>query len=435
MTKAGSGDDKPDFTAIEAKVKEAMQRLQVPGVAIGVISGEHEFAGGYGITNIENAVGVDTSTLFQIGSNTKTMTATVLMRLVEQDKISLDAPVRQYLPDFKLKDEAVAASVTVRELFTHRAGWLGDFFEDTGDGDDALAKYVAKMADIPQRAPRDLLWSYNNAAFNLAGRLIEVVTGKTYEASVKELLFEPLGMNESLFFPREIMTRKFATGHAPGENGLEIARLWPLPRSVNAAGGVSASLNDMLRYAKFHLGDGTASDGTRLLSADSLAYLQTPLAEAGSIADQIGLSWMLRDVEGVRIVQHGGGTNGHISALMLAPAKKFALVILTNSQRGGELNGELSKWLLQEYLGIEEPVPDGIVLPKESLAGYVGRYTTNYATIEVALNDGGLIGRKEPPDSAAQPAPENPLFQARHGDFDGRGAKRATCRVFAGRRR
>ena len=379
-----------DFNQLEGVVHEAMQRLQVPGVAIGLIRDEQEYAAGFGVTSVENPLAVNTHTLFQIGSNTKTMTALATMRLVEQDKINLDAPVREYVKDLKLQNEEAVANVTVRELFTHRAGWMGDFFDDTGNGEDALAKYVANMAHIDQRAPRGELWTYNNASFSLAGRVIEAVTGQTYEAALKELVLDPLGMKELYFFPNEVMTLRFAAGHTQGEKGPEVARRWALPRSANAAGGISASVHDMLRYLRFWFGDGTTEDGTRLLSSESMAYMVSPLGEAGNHIDNMGLSWMLRDIGGVRFIQHGGGTNGHISALMYAPDQKFGLVILTNSMRGGELNSELTKYILPHYAGVEEVIPNSIPMTLEALTAYVGSYSGSHSSIEVNLSQEGL---------------------------------------------
>ena len=89
--------------------------------------------------------------------------------------------------------------MTLRHLFSRTAGWLGDYFDDFGNGDDALARMVAKMADLPQITPLGQYWSYNNAAFYLAGRVLEVVAGKPFETLAKELVLDPLGMNMSFF--------------------------------------------------------------------------------------------------------------------------------------------------------------------------------------------------------------------------------------------
>jgi CubicO group peptidase (beta-lactamase class C family) len=139
---------------------------------------------GFGVTNVGHPVPVDADTLFRIGSTTKTFTATAMMRLVEQGRVDLRAPVRTYLLDFALSDAAVANSVTVRQLMNHSAGWLGDDYGDFGRGDDALARYVAAMKQLPQLPPLGQVFAYNNAAFVVAGRVIESLTGKPYETAL-----------------------------------------------------------------------------------------------------------------------------------------------------------------------------------------------------------------------------------------------------------
>src|SRR5947207_4616483 len=134
-------------------VEEAASRLEVPGVSVGVFAdGEEQYAF-HGVTSLENPLPVEEHTLFQFGSTGKTFTATAMMRLVEQGKVDLNEKVRKYVPELQLKDEDVAREVTVLQLFNHTAGWQGDFFEDTGQGDDALATYVEKMATLEQVYP------------------------------------------------------------------------------------------------------------------------------------------------------------------------------------------------------------------------------------------------------------------------------------------
>src|SRR5206468_7396774 len=171
------------------------ESLDVPGVAVGVyLAGEEHYAF-HGITNIDNPLTVDENTLFQFGSTGKTYTSTALMRLAEEGKVDLHAPVRTYVPEFRLRDENVARDVTVLHLLNHTAGWDGDLFVDTGSGDDALERYVEKMADIQQVTPLGSTVSYNNASLSLAGRVIEKVTGKPYETAIRELILDPLGLS------------------------------------------------------------------------------------------------------------------------------------------------------------------------------------------------------------------------------------------------
>ena len=131
----------------------------VPGVAIGLIADGEEWFASFGVTSVEHPLPVDADTLFQIGSITKTVTATALMRLVEQSRLDLDVPVRRYLPELRLRDEDVARRVTLRHLLTHHGGWFGDFFDDTGSDDDALARYVERLDTLEQLTPLGALWS------------------------------------------------------------------------------------------------------------------------------------------------------------------------------------------------------------------------------------------------------------------------------------
>src|SRR4051794_9486317 len=231
----------PDFRQLAEVVVGAMGRLHVPGVAVGVLHNGVEQVAGFGVTSVEAPVPVDTHTLFQIGSITKTFPGTAAMRLVEQGKLDLDVPVRTYLPDLKLQDEDAAARVTLRHLFNHTGGWLGDYFADTGLGDDALAIIVKQMADLPQWTPLGQLFSYNNAGFYIAGRVIEVVTGKTYEAAIKELVFDPLGLAESFYFANDCISRRVSVGHHVQDGQPVVARPWALPRGAHAAGAIAAT--------------------------------------------------------------------------------------------------------------------------------------------------------------------------------------------------
>src|SRR3954463_9136476 len=217
--------------ALQDKVDELAKEFGVPGVSVGVFHDGVEHYGYAGVTCIENPLPVDEKTLFQFGSTGKTYTATAIMRLVEQGKVDLDAPVRTYLPEFTLRDEDVAKKVTVLQLLNHTAGWEGDMMDNTGDGDDALEKYVARMERLQQVSPLGTTVSYNNASLSVAGRIIEKVPGTPYEQAIRDLLLEPLGLRHTFFFPNEIMTRRFAVGHRREENGTTtIARPWALPR-------------------------------------------------------------------------------------------------------------------------------------------------------------------------------------------------------------
>lgn len=378
-----------DLPAVNAVVQEAMERLQVPGVALGVLHNDQEYIAGFGVTNVDHPLPIDGDTLFQIGSTSKTVTGTAVMRLVEKGSLDLDAPVRSYLPGLRLVSEEAAARVTLRHLLTHTAGWVGDYFDDFGPGDDALERMVSAMADLPQPVPLGELWSYNNSAFYLAGRVIEVVTGQTFEAAVQELVLEPLGMTRSFFFASDAITHRVAVGHRGRDGRIEVVRPWALPRTAHPAGGIISTAGDQLRYARFHLGDGTAVDGTRILSSESMARMQAPQV-AAELDDAWGLTWGLQFFAGERIVRHGGATNGQMSAFLMVPGRRFAVTVLTNADLGRLLHEEVTRWLLTHYLGLEEHEPTPRVMSEQDLLGYVGRYTGALNDFELVLRDGGL---------------------------------------------
>jgi CubicO group peptidase (beta-lactamase class C family) len=378
--------------ALEERLAEAADRLRVPGVAVGIYrSGEEQYAC-YGVTSIDNPLPVDDATLFQIGSTTKTYTATAAMRLVEQGRLDLDAPVRTYVPELRLRDPSVAERVTVRQLFNHTAGWAGDHFLDTGFGNDALARYVESMAELEQRSPLGAIASYNNASLCLAGRVIEKVTGSFFEAALAELVLEPLGLRESFLFPWEVMTRRFAVGHVEQKGELRVARPWHLPRNSNPAGGLVCSVRDQVRYARFHLGDG-AVDGRRVLERATLEEMRRPTfsLEGGSLGDQVGISWLLRTVDGVQVVGHGGSTHGQQAAFQMVPDRDFAIVVLTNADSGATLHHELVRWALETYLGLDDREPTPLDLPPEDLAEFAGSYRSETGTLTLAVEGNRLV--------------------------------------------
>ena len=407
------------FRGICELIPDAMARRKVPGGSLGITCDGRDFARGFGVTNVNHPLPVDENTLFQVGSTTKTFTATALMRLVEAGKLDLDVPLRTYMPDFVMKDPDVTARVTTRHLLTHTGGWEGDWFEDTGDGDDALAKYVKVMGQLPQLTPLGAVFSYNNAAFALAGRVIEVLTGQTYEAALKELVLRPLGLKRSLLFPSHVMLHGFAAGHdSVGENTF-VLRPWQLTRACRPEGGIAASMKDQLRYARFHLGDGAVSEGvgqggTRVLSRESMTAMQTPGA-SGELDYRMGLAWRIQEVGSSRRVFHGGHTWGQVSVFTMTPQRKFALAVMTNSNSGGLLARDAARDLVMKILGNEEPEPDEIAMSASQMAEYAGRYVQLIGDVELKVEDGKLMHHVIPkggfPTRDIPPGPPPPPFR------------------------
>lgn len=353
--------------SLSVAVRQAREGLGIPGIAVGLLNRASEEMVCDGVTNVEHPLPVAPDTLFQAGSITKILTATAILRLVERGTLTLDAPIRTYLPDLRLADERAAASVTLANVLTHSGGWQ-DLIADTGPGDDALARLVARMAALPQQTPPGMAWSYSDVGYSLLGRLLEIQTGQTYEAAVTELVLAPLGMKESFFFAADAITHAVAVGHTIRETGPAIARPWAKPRSVAPAGGLICSLRDLLRFARFHLGGGGTApsdqiqshnhadpDSTRLLSPFTLVAMRGPRLSAGWMADHIGLGWCIRDAGPARLIGHEGIANGQRASLLLLPERGFALALLTNGDRGFFSIREIVAWALDRYLQLPPP--------------------------------------------------------------------------------
>ncbi len=375
-------------------VEATATRFGIPGVAVGVWVNGREIYACHGVTSIDNPLPVDRDTIYVLASVTKTYTATGLIRLVAEGRVELNAPVRRYVPELHLADERAAAEITVLNLLNHTSGLDWGMIVDTGEGDAALAAYVAKMAELKQIAPPGARASYSQAGYNLVGRIIEKVTGLTYEQAIVALVFEPLGLSHSFFARDDVMTRRFAVGHNPGDAGnLTVARLWRRSRGDNPGGGLASSVADQIRWARFHLGDGRADSGVRVLPAELLHQMKEPTValRASTIGDAIGICWFLREVDGVRTVGHGGSANGQFAELLTVPERAFAVVALSNAGPNGvPFNQAVVRWALETYLGVVDRDPEPLPYDETRAQEIVGRYATAAQMLAISTDGARL---------------------------------------------
>ena len=401
------------FDRIRAAVEEKMKEYGVPGVAVGVYFKGQSATAGMGVTSVENPLPVTDDTLFQVGSISKTFTGTLVMRLADSGKVKLDARVQEYIPGFRVKDSAASRDATLLTTLTHMGGWEGDFFDDTGNGDDALTRVVDRMAGLDQVAPFNTVWSYNNAGFYLAGRAIELAAGKPYEQALKELVFEPLGLKRTFIFPADVMAERFAVGHGGPLTNPTVARPWPLARAAHAAGGVIASVADLLKYGQFHLGDGAAPGGDRLLAAASLQRMHATQVPKHGTDDEMAITWHVSNAGGVRQIAHGGATVGQQALLTLVPSEQLAIALLTNSGRGAQLNRDVTRTALKEYVGITITDPSPIAVTASELAQYAGRYSRMFT--DVVVKPEGERLRIQIIQKQGFPTPTTPIPPAQPG--------------------
>ncbi|QES54743.1 serine hydrolase [Streptomyces venezuelae] len=379
-----NGTRQDDLSAFVAATAE---EFGIPGVCVGILVDGQETVASYGVTNLDHPQPVDADTLFPLASVTKTFTATALMRLVAEGRVELDAPVRRYVPELELADEDAARRITVLNLLDHTAGleWNLVF---TGDEADTLAGFVAHLPELPLIAPPGTRASYSQAGYNLAGRIVETVTGLPFEKAMAQLLLEPAGLTNTFFDLDEVMVRRFAVGHTPDgdDEQLRPARPWASwragARGNNPGGGISSSVSDLLRWARFHLGTGEG-----VLPAEALRHMTEQSVElnAGPLGDGVGIGWFLREVDGVRTIGHGGSGNGQAAELLIVPGRDFAVVSLANAGPHGHLfNQAVVRWTLERHLGAVERDPEPVAYDGTRAREVAGRYAIDAMNLDVA---------------------------------------------------
>jgi CubicO group peptidase (beta-lactamase class C family) len=377
------------FESVTRQFEEQLDEVGVPGAALGVLQGADVRTVTLGVTSVENPLPVTEATLFQLGSISKVYTGTAVMRLVDGGRVELDAPVRAYLPDFRTSDPEASGRVTVRHLLTHQVGWPGDIFGWPEEAYASLADFVEHMPGAPQIVEPGTVWSYANSGIAVAGRVVEVVTGRPFHVALRHLLLDPLGLERTAVDPGWIMTYRFATGHLLEEGGARVVRPWPLPRCADAEGGVASSIADLLSFARFHLGASTSTEGERLLREGTLAEMQRSHVSIWEPGEGMGLTWHVDERSGERLLFHGGRTPGTWANLTLVPGRSFACAVLTNADRGLELIRALRPAILRAFLGLELPGrPPPLPTTEAELAPYVGRYDHPYFHLEVAWQEG-----------------------------------------------
>ena len=364
----------------------------VVGASLGILrvgdGGDELVRAATGVLNARTGRGVTPDSLFQIGSITKPMTGTVAMQLVDEGKIGLDQPVRELLPDFRLVSDEQTNGVTVRHLLNHSSGIDGDVFVDTGRGDDCLTKFMTVLETVPQMHPLGELWSYCNTGFSMLGRIIEVVTGETWDVAMRARLFEPLGMRHTVTLPEDALLFDTAVGHMTPPPDATVTPVWMLPRSGGPAGVVICSVADLLAFARGHMMDGAAADGTRVLSAASSRAMRdhsVDIPATSLTGDTWGLSFERFDWHGATLFGHDGATLGQTAYLRVLPQAGLAVALLTNSTSSYGLFRPLFVEIFDELAGVK--MPDELRLPPApyamDMAPWVGTYERGDTRLDV----------------------------------------------------
>ncbi|MCE6998660.1 serine hydrolase [Saccharothrix sp. S26] len=389
-----------DINHWQRRLTELCEAHRVPGASLAVlVDGEiHECA--TGVLHRGTGVEATADSLFQIGSITKLYTATLIMQLVAEGALDLDAPVVSVLPEFAVADAVATKTVTPRHLLSHTSGIDGDFFHDTGRGDDCVAAYVAACARLGQIHPPGATMSYCNSGFTVLGRIVEVLTGRVWDDALRERLLDPIGARSTVTLPEDVLRFRSALGHLgePGDEPVP-SPVWGLSRSAGPAGTINATAADVVRFARLHLDGGRAPDGTVVLPAERVAEMHRPFVQLpASHAHHMcwGLGWIVYDWPGGRVHGHDGATVGQKAYLRVVPEAGVAVALLTNGGVPAEVYQRLFTELLTEHAGVAvpnfEPPADP---PAADLSRYVGSYVREGYDVQVTERDGVLNLRGE----------------------------------------
>lgn len=375
-----------------------IEQGRVPAASVAVLADGDIVNVSAGILNTGTGVEASTDSVFQIGSITKVWTATLIMQLVDEGLLQLDATARSVLPDFGVADDTAAAAITVRQLLSHVAGFEGDFFTDTGAGDDCVEKYVHTLNDAPQLFPPGERFSYNNAAFVVLGRIVEVLRDVPFDQALRRHLIDPLGLKHVAADAAEAIMFRAAVGHIPAGSGeFPPAPAWSLVRSNAPAGAMlSMTAEDLLAFARLHIDKGVTPEGVQLLSTSATEQMQHPetdVPELSLMGGSWGLGWSLYDWEGGPVIGHDGGTIGQAAFLRVVPEKGVAVAILTNGGLPIDLYSAVMTRVLSELAGVTVPAlpaPED-PLPRHDVSRFLGTYSSSVADSTVRQDDDGRI--------------------------------------------
>ena len=388
---------------IQNYAEQMIQEHHLPAVSIAVWKDGQLHQGAAGILNQDTGVEATTDSIFQIGSITKVFTTTLIMKLVERGLVELDKPVKHYLRDFEVADAKVTQTITVKQLLNHSNGIAGDYFPDDQEEDGPhIARYVLRCSQLPLVHPVGDGFSYSNAAFAIAGRLVEVVSGISWFDAMEEWIYQPLGMKQAICRPADVIRFRAALGHLsnldnPDHYHTCSGRYFSFGQCP-AGSTPTMTAADLITFGRAHLDGGVAQSGERWVSEETVLAMQTPTNTVPIISTAAkgatGLGWGLstHNQSGLKIVGHTGGTNGQCAILRLFPEHKACFVVLMNRQKLDALMG-IANTLTQVITDIDitaGPVPAPVNLSTEALQSYVGHYHAYAGDYYITLGAKGL---------------------------------------------
>jgi len=310
-------------TKVDDYIRAEMQAQQIPGVSLAVIkNGEIVLARGYGLANVEHQTPVKPETIFQSGSMGKQFTATAVMMLVEEGKLSLEDKITKFFSDAP----ETWRNITVRHLLTHTSG-MADYPEDFDLRRDYTEdELYARIKPIPLAFQPGEKWSYSNLAYVMLGVLIHKVSGKFYGDFLQERVFQPLGMTTARVISEADIVPNRAAGYRL-VNGQLKNQSWVSPSlNTTADGALYLTVYDMAKWD-------AALYTEKLLKRASLEEMWTPVKLNNGKTHPYGFGWALNVVRNHRLIEHGGAWQGFKSQISRYTDDKLTVVVFANQAR------------------------------------------------------------------------------------------------------
>ena len=355
---------------VDAMVADFMSGFEIPGIGVAIVrAGAAPFTRGYGVRRLGSRARVDTDTLFAIASNSKSFLAAGLAMLVEEGKVGWDEPVVRYIRDFSMSDPAVTKMMTVRDLLVHRSGLAlgaGDLMHFPLS-DHTRQDFVRGLRHLPLARGFRSGYAYDNILYVGAGVLVERVSGQRWEDFVTARLLRPLGMRTAVADRLRIKTANVAARHArlgPPARGLgklEVVEPDESPAG-SPAGGIHASVSDILPWLQVQLGRGGPPGGRSFWSKNQAEEMwkpqiitqasqgPTPQEPTRPVMAGYALGWFVQDYRGHRLIHHSGGLSGQVTFTALFPERGLGLAVFSNTEDGAAVSG-LRSALLDHLIG------------------------------------------------------------------------------------
>jgi CubicO group peptidase (beta-lactamase class C family) len=353
--------DTPIGRSTTAQLQRIVDKAAAESGAVGgqvsVIVGSQRADFVFGSANAELHLPMTSDTVIQIGSATKVFNAALVMTLVEQHRLELDVPIVQYMPRFHVADPKARTSITLRQLLSMSSGLDNGPYTQFGNGDEALASYVDSLRTLPQVFAPGKGFGYSNAGTSIAGRVVEVVTGDSWDAALRTRILAPAGLMHTVTLAEDLPFQRVSVGHMPGKGAQppSVVRPWYITRAQGPAGStLAASAHDVAEFGALFVNDGVAGNGQRVLSRASIAAMMTPTAPSpGGDFIAWGVGPSLTRWHNTNVWWHPGGNQSGVSMLYWIPEQHAVLATVMNTPAAaGKFFQAISGSFAQSVFGI-----------------------------------------------------------------------------------